>query len=54
MAKENNFPDAMNDMGTPKEMSPAKEITGTETDAPILEVSRPVESPDMLEVRNQF
>jgi hypothetical protein len=54
LAKENDFQGAMNDMGTPKEMSPVKDITGTESDAPILEVNRPVETQDMLEIRNSF
>ena len=49
--KENNFPNAMNDLGTPAEMSPIKNISDTEAE-PIVEVSQPLKSQDPLEVRS--
>lgn len=52
MAKQNEFPSAMNDTGMPTEMSPAKDLTNTETNTPIVEVNQPWESQDLLEIRN--
>jgi hypothetical protein len=41
----------MNDTGEPSEMSPIKDIANTETKVPVVEVNRPIEAQDPLEVR---
>ncbi|MBS4214536.1 MULTISPECIES: hypothetical protein [Neobacillus] len=53
MEKENKFPEAMNDMGTPAEMSPVKDITDADSKAPMVEVNQPVDAQDPLEIRSR-
>lgn len=51
MAKQNNFPLAMTNMGEPSEMIPIKEVTYSESVSPIIEVTQPLESKEPLEIR---
>lgn len=51
MAKQNNFPFAMMNMGEPSEMSPKTGINSAETGPPILEVTQPLEPKEPLEIR---
>ncbi|WP_223593961.1 hypothetical protein [Neobacillus bataviensis] len=51
MAKQKNSPSAMKDMGVPTEMSPINDLSGNESNEPIIEVNQPVKSQDPLEIR---
>ncbi|MEH7121402.1 hypothetical protein V7128_28980 [Neobacillus vireti] len=50
MDKQNNFPTAMNDTGEPAEMTPAND---SQSRAPMVEVNRPTEPQDPLEIRDR-
>lgn len=54
MAKQNNFPLAMNDIGKPSEMSPDKDMKTKESNSPFVEVNKPLGSQDPLEIRNSL
>lgn len=53
MSKENNkFPLAMTNIGEPSEMSPIKKFTNAESGSPFIEITQPLESKELLEIRN--
>ncbi|UFJ39084.1 hypothetical protein LOK74_13470 [Brevibacillus humidisoli] len=50
--RENRFPPAMQDVGTPEEMSPTEGITESYNETPpIVEVNRPLSAGEPTEIR---
>ena len=50
MDKQNKFSSSMNDMGEPAEMSP---VNDSQSRAPMVEVNKPTEPQDPLEIRDR-